>query len=88
MLLSWNLGSSWAMISMSQPCSVALQCVLVFYNENILLTSDSQLQPTFGQLFLTNFAKTIGISCCTRLAVASENTQDMCMPYRYSSTVS
>jgi hypothetical protein len=65
MLLSWNLGSSWAMISMSAPYSVALQCALVFHNENVLLACDSQLQSALDQLFLTSLAKTIGIACCT-----------------------
>ena len=38
---------------------------LVIHDENILLASDSQLQPTLYQLFLTNLAKTIGIACRT-----------------------
>jgi len=43
----------------------ACRCVLVFHHENVVLASDSQLQPTLDQLLLADFAKTVGIACCT-----------------------
>jgi hypothetical protein len=53
-----NVSSCWWLCH-------AMQRILVFNNENVLLAADAKLQPALDQLFLAHFAQTIGIACCT-----------------------